>query len=97
MVPRHRGMPERALMERLPWAGCRAADGSAGCAQLMHQEGLGKNHLETVTPQPFLGCEICFFHSFPSWSVTGQVRIFLIDSILVGFSVLLPCCLGCVV
>jgi len=68
-----------------------------GCAGLRHREGVGKHHFEPATPWPFLGCEMFVFQSFPTWVITGQVRIFLIDSILVGFLVLLACCSGCVV
>lgn len=58
------------------------ARGSTTSNQLLHHHSLGVR---------------CTFFSFPTWVTTGQVRIFLIDSILVGFSVLLPCCLGCFV
>lgn len=78
------------------WEGW-AVGAAWGRVQLMDQEGSGKHHSEPVPPPPFLGCEMCSFQSSPVWVITGQVRIFLIDSILVGFSALLPCCLGCVV
>lgn len=93
-----------------PSVGFLAWPGLAGCGRgglwgqlvaawglLMDQEGSGKHHPEPVPPPPFLGCGMCSFQSFPMWVTTGQVRIFPIDSILVGFSVLLPCCLVCVV
>lgn len=87
----------RPFVACLGWQAVGAVVAAWGHVQLMDQEGSGKHHFEPVTPPPFLGREMCSCQSFPMWVITGQVRIFLIDSILVGFSVLLPCCWGCVV